>query len=266
MKFVHLALQHARNTLKQHWGFLLLLTTVHLITNAAFTGFAGFAHNTLFFGSRIQPEAVSLVASAPLVASLTVIITSVTFGTARRALVLNKHFLGNWIPVTGIFAWFFFVAWYCRVHMPARMDHFVSGRLWLTETVPAEFFTVDLPWILILAAATVTTLSVPVFVARRQAFRGRHALIAPLVVLTMCAAFMAVREAYRHMNGDLDPYYWLPFPGYHPAAIAYDRMLYALLELPFLIPAAILTTCITASLLVAVDLEHDRVRLNKSDP
>jgi len=255
MNFLRLAFQHTRNTLRQHWGFFLLLTTAHLLTNAAFTGFVSFAFNTLFFGSRIQPEAVGLVASAPLIASLTVIITSVTFGTARRSRVINRDFLVNWLSVTAIYAWFFTVAWFCRVQMPARMDWFISKQLWLTASIPPEFFTFDLPWILILLAATVTTMSVPVLVARRQAFWRGHAVIATFVVMVICAAFMAVREGYRRMNGDIDPYHWLPFPGYYPEAVAYDQMLYMLLELPFLIPAAFLTTCVAASLLVAVDLD-----------
>lgn len=266
MNYLRLALQHTRETLHRHWGFFLLLTTVHLVTNAAFTGFVSFAHNTLFFGSKIQPEAVALVASAPLIASLSVIITSVTFGEARRSQVLNKDFVLNWLPVTFMYAWFFFVAWFCRVHMPARMEWFVSKRPWLGESIPPEFFINDLPWLLILLAATITTLSVPVFVARRQAFWRLHGLIATVVVLIMCAIFMAIRELYRRMNGDIDPYHWLPFPGYHPEAIAYDRILYALLELPFLIPAAFLTTCVAASLLVAVDLDKKQSRHPGTQP
>ncbi|MDH3741416.1 MAG: hypothetical protein OER56_07445 [Hyphomicrobiales bacterium] len=260
MNYLALAFGHTRETLRRHWGFFLLLTTAHLITNAAFTGFVSFAHNTLFFGSHTQPEAVALIASAPLIASLSVIITSVTFGTARRSKILNKDFVRNWIPVTGMYAWFFFVAWFCRVHLPARMEALVSRQLWLTESIPPEFFTIDLPWIVILVAATITTLSVPVFVARRQAFWRLHGLIATGVVLIMCGTFMAAREVYRRMNGDLDPYHWLPFPGNHPEALAYDRILYALLELPFLIPVAFLTTCVTASLLVAADLDQTRAR------
>lgn len=256
MNFIRLALQHTRATLRENFVFLLLLATAHLVTNAAFTGFVSFAFNTLFLGSRIQPETIGLVASAPLTASLAVIITSVTFGTARPSRVLNRRFLGDWIPVTIIYAWFFFVAWYCRAHMPARMTWFINKQPWLTEYVAPDYLIIYLPWLLTLLGAVLATLSVPIFVSRRQAFWRHHAVIAPLIVLAMSALLMLTRQGYRLYTGDIDPYHWLPFPGYHPEGIAYDQILYSLLEIPFLIPASIVMTCLTASLLVAVDLDR----------
>ncbi len=255
MNFVRLALQHTGQTLRKHVWLLVLLAGAHLVANAAFTAFASMAYEVLFFGSRIQPEPVGWMANAPLTASLAVIITSVTFGTARATRIINKRFLGAWLPLTFIYAWSYYFAWYCQTIFPVNMTAFVTKHPGLTEYFPLSFFNQTLPWLCALFVASLATLSVPIFVARRQAFWRHHAALAPLVVVAISAAFMLARDHYRLLTGDINPYHWLPFPGYNPAGIAYDRIVYALIELPFLIPTSVFVTCLTASLLVAVDLD-----------
>ncbi len=259
MNFLGFALQHAGQTLRRHVWLFLFLAGAHLAANATFTAFVSYAFGILFFGSPVQPEMVGWIANAPLTASLAVIVTSVTFGTVDAAKIINKRFFGAWLPITVVFAWSYFFAWYCQTVFPSNMTWFVTQRPWLTEYFPISFFNELLPWICALFVASLATLSVPTFVARRQAFWRHHATLAPLAVLTVTATFMLARERYRALIGDLNPYHWLPFPGYNPRGIAYDQILYALIELPFLIPATIFVSCLTAALLVAVDLDKRSV-------
>ena len=253
MNFIRLSLQHTWATLKNNWLFFILLAAIHLATNAAFTGFASFAFNTLFFGSRIPAEIIGLIAGAPLTASLAVIITSVTFGTAHPANVLNRRFLGDWIPVTIIYAWFFFIAWYCRVHLPVRMTSLTTNQPWISEYLTPKHLIVDLPWLVTMFVASITMLAVPTFVARRQAFRKNYSVLAPSIALAISVVFMTSRAAYENLTGQLNPYLWLPFPGFHPEGIAYDQMIYGAMQLPFLIPASILISCLMASMAIAAN-------------
>lgn len=256
MNYVRFIFQHTLATLRSHIWLFLFLATAHFATNAAFTAFVSFAFGILFHGSKVQPEMVGWVANAPLTASLAVIITSLTFGIRESSQIINWRFYKVWFPVTLMFAWSYYFAWYSQTAFPANMTWFVSQRPWLTEYLPVSFFNQTVPWICTVFVASVATLSVPAIVAGRQRLWHHRAVIAQTIVVIATAAFMLAREKYRVFAGDLNPYHWLPFPGYNPQGIAYDQILHAFIELPFLIPASVFITCLTAALVVAVDLDR----------
>ena len=256
MTFIRLALLHALAVLKANYWLLLLLAVAHLAANATFTGFAGFAFQTIFFGSEIRPEVVGIIANAPLTASLAVIVTGITFGTASASRLVNRQFIRSWIPVTVVFAWAYFFSWYARAILGPRIGWYITAKPNLTTYLPTEFYEQTIPWIANLLIAAMAVISVPVFVTRRAAFARHRDVLAPLIVVLLTGSFMFLREFYRDMVGDINPYQWLPFPGYHPAGIAYDHMIFALIEMPFLVPATVFVTCLTASLMIAIDQER----------
>ena len=264
MEFARLTIAQFRQMGRDHGVMIVVITLLHLLTNAAFAAFATSSARIIHFGPGADPQAFVLICNAPLTASMAVLIATLALRKATPRDIINKSFFVNWVIVTLLFAWSNGYAWFTSETLTWRLAPVFIHYPPLTDWLDLGNLVRKLPTFLNIMISTIVILSVPIMVMRRQPLFRSNALVAVAMVAGSTTFFLLLDRGYRAVIDEQDIYqHWLEFPGYNPFSIGNDQLLVDIVSLPVSLPAWIVTTLLATAAVKAAIAQRESLRQQK---